>query len=71
VLSVQSVPRSLNEWLPVPSDTLIAIASRWPGILKLARTILAAAGFHRDSLVFRDTIEPRWQRGLKQMAAVI
>lgn len=71
VLSVQSVPRSLHEWLPVPSDTLIAIASRWPGFLKLARTILAAAGFHRDSLIFRDTSEPRWQRGLKQMAAVI
>jgi DNA-binding transcriptional regulator YhcF (GntR family) len=71
VLSVQSVPRSLNEWLPVPSDMLVGIASRWPGFLKLARTMLAAAGFHADSVVFRTTGEPGWQRGMKQMAAVI
>jgi DNA-binding transcriptional regulator YhcF (GntR family) len=70
-LSVQSVPRSLNEWLPIPKDTLIGIASRWPGFLKLARTMLAAAGFHSDSIVFRNCSEPGWQRGLKQMAAVI
>jgi DNA-binding transcriptional regulator YhcF (GntR family) len=70
-LSVQSVPRSLNEWLPVPSDTLVGIASRWPGFLKLARTMLVAAGFHSDSMVFRNTSDPGWQRGLKQMAAVI
>jgi DNA-binding transcriptional regulator YhcF (GntR family) len=70
-LSVQSVPHMLIEWLPVPSDTLIAIASRWPGFLKLARTMLAAAGFDSDSIVFRNTSDPGWQRGLKQMAAVV
>jgi DNA-binding transcriptional regulator YhcF (GntR family) len=71
VLSFQSVPRSLNEWLPVPLDTLVGVASRWPGFLKLARTMLVAAGFHQDSLVFKDAGEPGWQRGLKQTAAVI
>jgi DNA-binding transcriptional regulator YhcF (GntR family) len=71
VLSFQSVPRSLNEWLPVPPDTLVGIASRWPGFLKLARTMLVAAGFHQDSLIFKDAGAPGWQRGLKQMAAVI
>jgi GntR family transcriptional regulator len=71
VLSFQSVPRSLNEWLPVPPETLVGIASRWPGFLKLARTMLVAAGFHQDSLVFKDASEPGWQRGLKQTAAVI
>jgi len=70
-LSVQSVPRSLGEWLPAPSGTLIGIASGWPGFLNLARTMLTAAGFHRDSMVFRNTNEPAWQRGLKQVAAVI
>jgi DNA-binding transcriptional regulator YhcF (GntR family) len=70
-LSFQSVPRSLNKWLPVPPDTLVGIASRWPGFLKLARTMLVAAGFDSDSLVFRNTSDSGWQRGLKQMAAVI
>ena len=70
-LSAQSVPDLLNEWLPVPSDTLVAVASCWPGFLKLARTMLAAAGFHPDSMVFRNTSERGWQRGLKQMAAVM
>ena len=71
VLTVQSVPLSLEEWLPVPKDTLVGIASRWPGFLKLARTMLVAAGFHPDSLVFRNTSEAGWQKGLKQTAAVI
>ena len=71
VLTVQSVPLSLEEWLPIPTDTLVGIASRWPGFLKLARTMLVAAGFHPDSLVFRNTSEPGWQKGLKQTAAVI
>ena len=70
-LSFQSVPRSLDEWLPAPSDALIGIASGWPGFLKLARTMLTAAGFHVDSMIFRNTNEPAWQRGLKQAAAVI
>ncbi|MGA9143845.1 MAG: hypothetical protein WB007_08820 [Candidatus Acidiferrales bacterium] len=71
VLTVQSVPHSLDEWLPVPTDTLVGIASRWPGFLKLAHTTLVAAGFHPDSLVFRNTSDAGWQKGLKQTAAVI
>jgi len=70
-LQVRSVPASLDKWLPAPSDALIAIASRWPGFLKSARTMLIAAGFDSDSLVFRDARERRWRQGLKQMAAVI
>jgi DNA-binding transcriptional regulator YhcF (GntR family) len=66
-----SVPSSLDKWLPAPSDAMIAVASGWPGFLKLARTMLIAAGFHPDSLVFRDAHQPGWQRGLKQMAPVI
>lgn len=70
-LTARSVPASLAAWLPAPIGTLIAIASRWPEFLKLARTILTAAGFHSDSLLFRDARKPDWQRGLKQATVVI
>jgi len=70
-LHFRSVPTSLAGWLPAPSGALIGIASGWPDFLKLARTMLNAAGFHPDALVFRDTRKPNWQRGLKQTAAVV
>lgn len=69
-LQVRSVPTSLAEWLPAPSGTLIGIASVSPDFLKLARTILNAAGFHPDALVFRDARKANWQRGLQQTIAV-
>src|SRR5664279_4139416 len=68
-LQVRSVPTSLAGWLPAPSGTLIGVASGWPDFLKLARTILNAAGFHPDALVFRDARKANWQRGLQQTAA--
>jgi DNA-binding transcriptional regulator YhcF (GntR family) len=71
VLGFRSVPSSLRQWLPAPSIALVAVASRWPDFLKLARTMLSAAGFHSDSLMFRDARKPNWQRGLKQTAAVV
>ena len=70
-LHFRSVPTSLAGWLPAPSGTLIGIASGWPDFLKLARTMLNAAGFHPDSLIFRDARKANWQRGLKQTAAVV
>jgi DNA-binding transcriptional regulator YhcF (GntR family) len=70
-LQVRSVPTSLAGWLPAPPGTLIGIASGWPNFLKLARTMLQAAGFHPDVLVFRDARKTSWQRGLKQTAAVV
>ena len=70
-LQVRSVPTSLAGWLPAPSGTLLGIASGWPNFLKLARTILHAAGFHPDALVFRDARKANWQRGLQQTAAVV
>jgi DNA-binding transcriptional regulator YhcF (GntR family) len=70
-LHVRSVPASLAGWLPAPAGTLVGITSRWPDFLKVARTILTAAGFHPDSMVFRDARKPGWQRGLKQTAAVV
>jgi GntR family transcriptional regulator len=70
-LRFRSVPSSLGEWLPAPSDALVGVASRWLDFLKLAHTMLSAAGFHADSLVVRDARKPHWQRGLKQTAAVV
>lgn len=70
-LQVRSVPASLGGWLPAPTAALIGVASAWPGFLKTARTVLAAAGFHADSLLFRDAGQPHWQRGLKQTVAVV
>ena len=70
-LQVNSVPASLAGYLPASSGALVGVASSWPEFLKLARAVLTAAGFHPDSLVFRDAREPDWQRGLKQTAAVV
>jgi DNA-binding transcriptional regulator YhcF (GntR family) len=71
VLQVRSVPVSLAGWLPAPSGALVCIASRWPGFLKMSRTMLAAAGFQADGLIFRDARKASWQRGLKQAAAIV
>ena len=70
-LEFRSVPASLAGWLPAPSAALVGIASRWPNFLKIARTMLIAAGFPPDALIPRDAREPNWQRGLKQTAAVV
>lgn len=70
-LQVRSVPASLAGYLPAPSGALVGVASRWPEFLKVSRAVLNAAGFHPDSLVFRDAREPNWKRGLKQSAAVV
>ncbi|HSS99239.1 MAG TPA: GntR family transcriptional regulator [Terriglobales bacterium] len=70
-LSTRSIPTSLAPWLPAPTGALVGTASRWPEFLKLAKTILTAAGFHADSLIFRDARKPDWHRGLKQATVVI
>jgi hypothetical protein len=33
--------------------------------------MLVAAGFHPDSLIFRDARKPNWRRGLKEAKAVV
>lgn len=70
-LQTRSVPESLAGWLPAPKDALVAVASRWPGFLKMGRTMLLASGFHPDTLIFRDARKKNWQRGLAEMAAVV
>jgi DNA-binding transcriptional regulator YhcF (GntR family) len=70
-LQLRSVPASLGEWLPAPSNVLLGVASRWPGFLKSARTMLIAAGFEAESLVFLDARDSGWQDRAKSLAAVV
>jgi DNA-binding transcriptional regulator YhcF (GntR family) len=70
-LKVRSIPASLAHYLPVKMDFLVGIASRWPGFLKPARTMLMAAGFSEDALLVRDARRAGWANGLKSTAAVI
>lgn len=70
-LQLRSVPAALSGYLPAPQKALVGIASRWPEFLRVARALLTAAGFHPDSLVFRDARETEWQNGLKETAAVV
>jgi GntR family transcriptional regulator len=70
-LQVRSAASSLAERLPVPSDALIGVASVWPQFLETARTMLIAAGFAADALLFRDAATDGWQDGLSQTAGVV
>jgi GntR family transcriptional regulator len=70
-LRLRSVTESLSHWLPVRSDALVAVASAWPDFLERGRTMLVAAGFDVDALLFRNAGRPGWEKGLEQTAAVI
>ncbi|MCL6567139.1 MAG: GntR family transcriptional regulator [Acidobacteriia bacterium] len=70
-LQVQSVPRSLAAWLPIPRDALIVVASRWPTFLTLARTMLLAAGVDAEAVETRDARKPGWRAGLESVTAVV
>jgi GntR family transcriptional regulator len=71
VLHMRSPGASLAVHLPAPSTALVGVASSWPTFLKTARTMLIAAGFPPECLVLRDASKTNWQRGLKQVAAVV
>lgn len=70
-LHLRSAGASLAAHLPAPSTALVGVASSWPTFLNIARTMLVAAGFHPDCLVLRDAAQPKWQRGLQQVAAIV
>jgi DNA-binding transcriptional regulator YhcF (GntR family) len=71
IFQLRSPGASLAAHLPAPSAALVGIASSWPMFLKTARTMLLAAGFPPECLVLRDASKPNWQRGLKQVAAIV
>lgn len=70
-LQLRSVTDSLGPWLPARRDVLVAIASAWPDFLKRAKTMLIAAGFDADALIFGDAREDGWQKAMPQVAAVV
>ena len=70
-LQIRSANAWLGPWLPALTGQLIGVVSHWPDFLENARTMLIAAGFSPDTLIFRDARRPRWSRGLDQSAAII
>src|SRR5712664_2742235 len=68
--STSVVERLKGERHPSP-ETLIVVASRWPGFLKSSRAILIAAGLDPDTLGFRDAREPGWKKALGSAVLVI
>ena len=71
VLHSRSVPDSLTgQERPAP-DALITVVSRWPELLRWARTILVAAGLDPAALNFRDARSPGWQKGLAASSLLI
>ena len=71
ILHLRSAGASLAFHLPAPSTSLVGVASSWPTFLKTAHTMLIAAGFPSECLVLRDASKANWQRGLKQVAAIV
>lgn len=70
-LQIRSARAWLDSWLPSLKGGLIGVASRWPGFVEIARTVLEAAGVEAERLVLRNATRARWVRGLDQTAAVI
>jgi DNA-binding transcriptional regulator YhcF (GntR family) len=71
ILPIRSPNAWLSPWLPAPSGHLVGVVSHWPEFLVAARTMLIAAGLPPEVLIFRDAREPRWRRGLEQVAAIL
>lgn len=70
-LQIRPVARSLEPYLPVRQDVLTVVASAWPDFLEIARTVLIAAGYDPEALIFRDARNEGWTRGLGPGSAVI
>ena len=71
VLQVRSVTSSLAGAPGASPELLVGVASRWPGFLKSARTMLVAAGFDTDSLMLRDARKAGWEKPLLQTSGVV
>jgi GntR family transcriptional regulator len=62
---------NLQRYQPEHAGELVGIASRWPEFLRIAQTLLVAAGLAPESLLVRDATKPGWQRGLEATAGVV
>lgn len=70
-LQINSVPQQLLKQGHIPTDALIGVASRWKEFLRLAETMLLAAGVPAECLVIRDAKDPEWQEGFDATDAVV
>jgi len=70
-LEVHPVGPALGQYLPVPEGVLVGIASRWKDFLRIAQTMLLAAGCAPESLLVKDATRAGWPRGLRATAAVV
>jgi GntR family transcriptional regulator len=70
-LQIRSVTGSLAGWLPAPSTAIVGVASHWPRFLKLARTVLLAAGISPECVLLRDSRKKNGLRGLQEAAVVV
>lgn len=61
LLQVSSIPAALLGHSRPAQDTLIAIASASPEILRRARTVLLAAGIESNALIECDARQPDWR----------
>jgi len=70
-LHIRQVDRALSRYLPVRAEVLPVIVSAWPGFLEIANTILTAAGWDSEGLLFRNAADEDWQRGLSRGSVVV
>lgn len=70
-LQITSAHGWLTPRIPAAENQLVAVVSHWPQFLELARPMLASAGLPAESLIFRDARQPRWARGLEQVAGIL
>jgi len=70
-LQMRRVDQALASYLPIPAEVLLVVASGWPGFLRIARTMLTAAGFDPDAVLFGDTRAGGWRRNLDQASAIL
>jgi DNA-binding transcriptional regulator YhcF (GntR family) len=70
-LEIAEVAPALARYMQYRKEILVTIASRWSGFLHIARTMLTAAGYPSDGLLFRDASQDEWKRGLPSDAVVV
>jgi GntR family transcriptional regulator len=70
-LQITEIAGALARYMHYRKEVLVIIASRWAAFLDIARTMLTAAGYPSDGLLFRDATQDEWKRGLLSDAIVV
>jgi DNA-binding transcriptional regulator YhcF (GntR family) len=70
-LQIHRIDQLLAPYLPIHPDVLLVIASAWGDFLRIARTMLTAAGCDPDAILLCDTSSDGWVLLLTRPSAVI